>query len=75
MTLDEIRQSEERIFASQSEAISGAGHYPSVLKRMDKIAPEVMTKGRLAFKENEELQDLSLEPLMTRFHRTQQPQR
>jgi hypothetical protein len=74
MSMEEIAATEQRIQGSKaSDPIPGAGHYPSVVKKMDALSGTVMRKGRLALEENEELQRLSLEPVMTRFGRRQQP--
>jgi hypothetical protein len=40
---------------------------PSIQRKMDKLSPTVMQKGALARAENQELQNASLEPLISRF--------
>ena len=69
MTMDEIRATEQRVVAGNSEPVSGAGHFPSVIKKMDDLSPTVLRRGALEPDKNRELQELSLEPLLTRFNR------
>jgi hypothetical protein len=71
LTMEEIAATESRITATSSEAIPGAGHFPSVIKKMDALSPTVMRRGALEPEKNAELQELSLEPLMARFRRRQ----
>lgn len=43
------------------------GILPSIARRMNDLAPTVLKKGNLAREENQQLQELSLEPLAARF--------
>jgi hypothetical protein len=59
VTVEELAEREKRD--------PDTGHFPTVERMMDKIAPEVMARGALARKENAELQAMSVEPLISKF--------
>ncbi len=62
---DERDPNEQRV--DYRDQLSGSGHYPSDLKKMDELAKTVMRKGAAARDEAEELERLALEPITSRF--------
>jgi hypothetical protein len=57
----------EELVARGEQRNPDTGHFPTVERMMDKLAPEVLAKGAGARKENAELQAMSLEPVISKF--------
>ena len=57
----------EDLVARGEQRNPDTGHFPTVEREMDKLSPTVMARGALARKENEELQRLSIEPVISKM--------